>query len=167
MDLQGSIQARNAARHASPRLGCATTVNWVLALAAAVALLVMLLAPGVVRGQEVENPDPPAREFYTYWDDLPAEPAVRTYTAGGRTRYWIAWTADAGYSWASDTPHSTRLSINYYADYGLYEAVDIGAHKTNRHHFSSGDTWFVGATMVLRGKSLYGTQYHKTGYLFI
>jgi len=74
----------------------------------------------------------------------------------------------AAFRWTSDTPHSTRLNINYYQVYGLYEAVDIGAHKTNYHHFSGeDDRWYVGNVMVLRGKSLYGAQYNKDGILLI
>jgi hypothetical protein len=57
--LMTGAQARGAASHASPGLRRATIVNWLLALVAAAALLVMLMAPGVVRGQTVENPDPP------------------------------------------------------------------------------------------------------------
>lgn len=132
------------------------------------AALAAFSACGLLTGQfanashGLPYPSPASHTVY-HWD-------VREYTTtyGGGGNQYLAWTERAKYRWTVDTAHSTRLSINYYRDYGLYEAVDIVAHDKNWHQFSYSDNWFIGNAMVLRGRTLYPTVlYNRNGTLYI
>lgn len=116
---------------------------------------------------DATHPDPPGHDHTVYHWDLPAFPGgPHSYGVNGDRVEYIAWTSDASFRWTVDTAHSTRVFIVLERDYSLFEAVDIGAHKTNAHRFSN-ENWFVGNVMVLRGQSLYGWQYNRNGVLYI
>ena len=88
------------------------------------------------------------------------------YLARYRSGEWIAWDNMTRFRWNSDTPRDTQLHIAYYADYGLYEAVDIQAGDQTWNRFST-NSWFVGNAMVLRGKTFKNPIYNKYGTLDI
>jgi hypothetical protein len=71
------------------------------------------------------------------------------------------------YAWTVDMAHSSRVSYNACFDYSYFESVDIAAHDTAERHFTHDLIWVQGDCVVVRGKSLYGTQYNRNGYALI
>lgn len=99
-----------------------------------------------------------------HWD---LHTTVTTYPAGSPAYRYYVDEPRARYRWTVDTPHSTRVSINFFLDYSQYEAVDIPAHSYASYNFGDQDyDWYMFQDMVLRGRSLYGSQYNRNGQLW-
>jgi hypothetical protein len=83
-------------------------------------------------------------------------------TWGAPSRY-TASTGGQRYRWITDNPHSSRASTNYCWNYDVYYANDFAAHFTD--YKTLGPPWENGLCIVLRARSLYGTQYNRYGNL--
>lgn len=57
------------------------------------------------------------------------------------------------FKWTVDTAHSSRVSYNLCADWGYFEATDVGAHETTARYFghTSSWNWDYGDCVVVRG----------------
>jgi hypothetical protein len=111
--------------------------------------LLSLLLPAIARA-EVD---------YVYHWDLYEQ--VTNAPLGQRTTYNDP--SDRQYRWDVDTAHTTRVSYNYCYDYSWFEVVEIPAHSQAWHTFTF-DVNPPGDCVVLRGRSLLGTQYNRNGF---
>jgi hypothetical protein len=127
----------------------------------AVALIGLVTTLALALGLAMTPTATAANSYTIYHFDLYT--TTTTYPGGPYTHSDCTYCEK--FRWSVDTPHSTRVSINWCTDYSFFDSADISAHNQNWHTFTNDIGWFEGDCLRFRGRSLYSTQYNRNGFL--